>query len=106
MTASFITSAGRSTSGSTGIAYDGTDFLVSNIFANSISKFDGTTGALISTTTIGGPTPGTDSDRLWEDLAVDYATRPDTGHVPEPSSLLLAGVAILGLVASQRKRAS
>lgn len=102
LTASFITSAG----GSTGIAYDGTDFLVSNIFANSISKFDGATGALISTIAIGGPAPGTGNGRLWEDLSVDYATRLDTGHVPEPSSLLLAGVAILGLVASQRKRAS
>ena len=101
LTASFITSAGSST----GIAYDGTDFLVSNIFANSISKYNGTTGALISTTTVGGPAPNTGFGRLWEDLSVDYATRLDTGKVPEPSSLLLAGIAILGLVASQRKRA-
>ena len=90
----------------TGIAFDGTDFLLSNIFANSISKYDGTTGLLISTNFIGGPVPATGtSQRLWEDLSVDYAARQDTGGVPEPTPLLLVGIAVLGLVASQRKRA-
>lgn len=93
----FITSA----SNSTGIAFDGTNFIVSNIFNNSVSRFDGITGALIDTRTIGAPNPG----RLWEDLSVDYAARSDTGggNVPEPGSLLLAGVALAGLAASRAR---
>lgn len=97
--AAFITSA----SSSTGIAFDGTNFLVSNIFANSISRFNGTTGALINTSTIGAPNPG----RLWEDLSVDYAARVDTGgggKVPEPMSISLVGAALLALGAARRKR--
>lgn len=101
--AAFITSA----SSSTGIAYDGTNFLVSNVFNDSISKFDGSTGALLSTTTIGSPLPATGlGQRLWEDLSVDYAARADTGgQVPEPSSILLAAIAMLGLVGTQRRTA-
>jgi len=37
LTSSFIT--GNNTSGNTGIAYDGTDYYISNIFANTLSVY-------------------------------------------------------------------
>lgn len=104
LTPDFITSAGNST----GIAYDGTNFIVSNIFNNSISKFSGTTGVLLSTATIGGPAPNTGNDRLWEDLSVDYAAREDTGGgngtVPEPATLALVGLGFVGMAAMRRRK--
>jgi hypothetical protein len=102
--ASFITSHAASQQ-STGIAFDGTDFLISDIFENTISRFDGTTGSFIDKRSITGPTPGNGvGQRLWEDLSVDYAVRSDTA-VPEPSSAALAALAMLALGAASRRRA-
>ena len=55
----------------TGIAYDGTNFLISLIFTGSISKYDGATGTLISTTAITGAPSG--YPPAIEDLSADYA---------------------------------
>jgi hypothetical protein len=80
-------------SGSTGIAYDGTDFLTSNIFDSSISVWDGATGAFIETIAL--PTPP--SGNLIEDLSVNYNTTtnkppsvPDSG-----STIAMLGMAVL-----------
>ncbi len=74
--------------GASGIAYDGTDYYVSNIYAGLVDKFDGN-GTYVSTLTLQHPTD------LVEDLSFDYASRADTG-TPEPASYLLLG---MGLVA-------
>jgi DNA-binding beta-propeller fold protein YncE len=58
----------------TGIAFDGTNFYVSNIFGASVSVFDGTTGAFIKNLPLTGG-----AGFLIEDLSFDYQLRPDTG---------------------------
>lgn len=89
----------------TGIAFDGTNFITSNLQDNSVSFWDGTTGTLIKTQTIGSPQPNTGFGRLWEDLSVDYATRIDTSPVPEPETygMMLMGLSLIGFVARRRK---
>lgn len=95
VTANFIDTTGHGNG--TGIAFDGTNFYVSDIENNQLTIWDGTTGAFISNLALAGNHP-------WiEDLSVDYATRKDTGSVPEPSTLLLLGSGLVGLV-GMRKR--
>lgn len=77
---------------STGIAYDGTDFYVSNIFASSVGIYDGITGNFKSTLALKPKTAG--NSFLIEDLSFDYAARVDTGtpptgtSVPEPFTIV------------------
>ena len=101
LTADFIVAS----TNSTGIAFDGTNFITNNVFGNSFSVWNGTTGAFISTisedTSLGG--------HLIEDLSVDFASRSDTcggpgqppctTGVPEPASMTILGTALIGLAA-------
>jgi hypothetical protein len=64
LTASFIAPTGFS---ATGIAFDGTNLFVSNIFQGKIAVYNGTTGAFIQSLTL---TNGTGF--LIEDLSFDY----------------------------------
>ncbi len=99
--AGFITAP----SSATGIAFDGTNFLVSNIFSSSIGVYNGSTGALISTINLSSNAGGF----LIEDLSVDYSTRIDTNPnnpIPEPETyaLMLAGLGMLGYMVRRRKQ--
>ena len=102
--AAFLTNtSARNRSGiySTGIAYDGKDFYVSNVNESSVGIYDGTTGAFKSTLALTPKVAG--NGFLIEDLSFDYAARQDTGGgnstaVPEPFTIvgtLIGGTAAL-----------
>jgi len=99
LTADFITTQHAST----GIAYDGTDFYVSDIFNAAIDIYDGTTGAYKSTLNLTG-----NGSFLIEDLSVDYAERPDINPVPTPTPstllLLVPGLMLLAWVGRRNPR--
>src|ERR1017187_9569713 len=101
-TGALVTSALISpTLSSTGIAFDGTDFYVSNIFNSSLGEYT-ESGTFVKTVNItGAPSvPGGDGV-LIEDLSVDYnlvippPPPPPPSGVPEPSSFLLLGTGVL-----------
>ena len=66
MTADFIAPTSFS---ATGIAFDGTNFYVSDIFNQKLQVYDGTTGAFIKTVTI----TGMNLSNVIEDLSADYS---------------------------------
>lgn len=93
-------------SGSTGIAFDGTNFWTSDIFSGSLSEWDGTSGAFIQTLKLETPAYG---NFEIEDLSVNYSlVIPPVTGVPEPSALGMFGLGalLMGLFASLRRRTS
>lgn len=95
----FIT--GHDPSGNTGIAYDGTDYYVSNIFDTSISVFDAS-GNWVRDFSLQTGGYGT----LVEDLSVNYQqVLPGT---PEPATwaMMLLGFSGLGFAGYRAKRKS
>ena len=95
LTPGFITTS----YGATGIAYDGTDFYVSDIFHGQIDVYGAGGGsAPIQVISLAKAT------NIIEDLSFDYAARADTGgggnggtNVPEPASVALLGMALAGM---------
>ena len=92
----------------TGIAYDGTNFLVSDIFNAKIATYNGTTGALITSTAITGFQSG--FHPVIEDLSADYTitlqpqTPPSVPALSEFGLLLCAILLLASGVYMNRRR--
>jgi hypothetical protein len=99
LTPAFITASFPAT----GIAFDGIDFFVSDIFNQKLLVYDGTSGTFVKTVTIIGLAPAAS---LIEDLSVDYSLRQDTQSIPTLSEWGLLVMALLlvaaGFVALRR----
>ena len=104
-TSAFIdpAAAGKTTA-QTGIAFDGTYFLTSEVYNGNLDVWDGTTGAFVKTISLPGYYNG-GLPLYIEDISVDYQTRADTGNVPDGgSTAVLIGSVVLGLLAIRRKK--
>jgi len=91
--------ASAHTTRTTGIAYDGTDFFTSNIFAGTPNEWD-SSGAFIKTITLSG---NGSNGFLIEDLSVDYSQVLPPPTVPELNTLVLVGTSLLGLAGAARR---
>jgi hypothetical protein len=98
LTADYINSTGATT----GIAFDGTDFYTSNIFAGTLSEWT-EAGTFVKTISLTGA--GNTAGFLIEDLSFDYSqVLPPPSGVPEPSTFILVGSSMLGLAGAVRRR--
>ena len=104
--ADYLDTAGK-TNGTTGIGFDGTDFYTSNIYQSSLNEWS-ESGAFIGTIALTGA--GANTPFLIEDLSFDYSQvlppPPPPPGVPEPSTFVLVGSSMLGLLGAAKRRLS
>ena len=103
----FINPSGNGFSNSvTGIAYDGTDYFVSEIYNNMLLEYSGTGTFIKSIDLSGNPNPFSGT-RYLEDLSAvgnTISNPPPTNNVPEPVSLALVGTCLISLLATRHKK--
>jgi hypothetical protein len=103
ITENFIDTTGHGNG--TGIAFDGTDFYIADIFNSRLSIWNGTTGAYK------GELKLLNSANVIEDLSFDFGARIDTcrvncggGDVPLPATLPLILIGAMGSFLTLRRR--
>lgn len=104
LTENFINTNGHGNG--TGIAYDGTNFYIADIFNNRATIWSGVDGSYIGALTLVGL-----KGNAVEDLSFDFEGRDDTcrvncngGEVSEPAAVILLGLGIMGLALRRRRQ--
>ena len=93
--------------GQTGIAYDGTNYYISDILSNRLLEYSGT-GTFIAVIDLSANPPPFSGERLLEDLSA-VGNTINNGTVPEPSALIvwsLLGSLGIGLGWWRRRKAA
>jgi hypothetical protein len=103
LTPSFIDTTGHGNG--TGIAFNGTNFYISDIFNNRVTIWSGLDGSFLGALNLIG------SANVIEDLSFDFESRDDTcrvncnpSEVPEPATISLFGIGILAIGLLRRFR--
>ena len=100
---SFITPNDQGVSGATGIAFDGTNYFVSDISNDRLLEYSGLGVSMTSIDLSGNPNPFT--GRLLEDLSAVGNTIDNPPPIPEPETyaLFMVGLGLMGFIARRRK---